>query len=232
MTKICCSSHSVIGGGEGNEIGCNGVANCNNATFGGFRAKIDGGCFNVIGAGDSNCTLNSCFTFTTGSSGAYFGGNCFSANLGLAGGSNVNNTTTVGTLYKTSGTFTINHPNPNKPHETLSHSFVETPTVGDNIYKYRVKAINCQASICLPDYYKHLNCNDHAHVSPVNNLGTAYAIVNEEQTTVTICTTADGDYDVILLGTRKDKDALSQRFNQVGAERIVSTHPYSLIKFV
>lgn len=232
VSYICCSSHSFIGAGDAGKIGTDGIINCNNATFGGFKPHILVGCFNAIGAGYELTTANnSCFTFQTATSGGYISYSCFSVLGGGFGLASSNNATTVGTIYKTSGTFTINHPNPNKPSHTLSHSFVESPSVGDNLYKYRVTSINCQALITLPDYYKHLNCDDHIHVSPVDNLGTGFGIMNQEQTELSVCTTQDGEYDVILLGTRKDIDAQKRLYAQVGAERIVSKHPYQLIKF-
>ncbi len=108
---------------------------------------------------------------------------------------------------------------------------METPSVGDNLYKYRITSVNCQATICLPSYYKFLNCNDHIHVSPSNNLGTGFGLINLEQTEISICTTQDGEYDVILLGTRKDEIAQKRKLNQNGMEKDVHDHPYQLIKF-
>ena len=44
-----------------------------------------------------------------------------------------------GTLTKTTGSFKIDHPDPEKINtHNLYHSFVESPTAGDNLYRYRV----------------------------------------------------------------------------------------------
>lgn len=129
--------------------------------------------------------------------------NCFSVVLTNANATN--NTTSVYGLSKTGGSFRIKHPDPSKPNHHLIHSFVESPTAGDNIYKYRVSVQGCKASIELPSYYKFLNCNDHVHVSPTNHFGKGYGVMDQQQTKVDLVADTDGEYDVILIGTRKDK---------------------------
>jgi hypothetical protein len=121
-----------------------------------------------------------------------------------------NNLCVCGTLDKVSGSFKIPHPDPIKAEcgKFLKHSFVESPTAGDNIYRYNVTTSNCSASIDLPDYYNLLNGNSHVHVSPDAHFGIAYGKINEENNKVNICSNADGDYFVLLVGTRKDKLAL------------------------
>jgi hypothetical protein len=115
-----------------------------------------------------------------------------------------------GTLSKSSGSFKIPHPDPIKAEQGkfLKHSFVESPTAGDNIYRFNVIAVNCSASIELPDYYKLLNSNDQVYVNAKKHLGYGFGVVNDEQTKVDITTNTDGEYNVLLIGTRKDKIAL------------------------
>ena len=115
-----------------------------------------------------------------------------------------------GTLSKVSGSFKIPHPDPIKAEagKFLKHSFVESPTAGDNIYRFNVTTSNCSASIELPDYYSLLNANDHVYVNAKKHLGYGFGIVNNEQTRVDITTNTDGEYNVLLIGTRKDKLAL------------------------
>jgi hypothetical protein len=111
----------------------------------------------------------------------------------------------VQNLSKQSGTFRINHPDPLKINtHYLSHSFVESPTAGDNIYRYKVNIVNGQATITLPSYYKYLNENDQIWVTPQGHFGIGYGEVNAEQTLVTIYGNTDGEYNVLLIGTRKD----------------------------
>jgi hypothetical protein len=113
-------------------------------------------------------------------------------------------------MSKSSGTFRIKHPDPakNKTH-FLQHSFVESPTEGDNIYRWQVDVVDGTAVVELPDYYKYLNKNDQVWVSPFKHFGQAYGEVNEEQTHLTITANADGLYNVLCIGTRKDIDATS-----------------------
>ena len=112
-------------------------------------------------------------------------------------------------LSKASGTFAIDHPDPAKnSHMILKHSFVEAPTAGENIYRYKVTTLSGSATIELPSYYKYLNTNDQVFVTPQDHFGAGYGSVNEEQTQVDVSSNLDGDYNVLVIGTRKDWDAL------------------------
>jgi hypothetical protein len=219
-------------GGSSNTIGC-ATGNCPVAYSGIFGGEInsikddaDTGnpCYNAILGGYYNClnALN-CFSLIAGSCNVRLTTNtCFSVALGLQTVTNVANCTIcVGNLVKAAGKFSIPHPNPAKKCIMLNHSFVETPTQGDNIYKYRVQTANCQASVMLPDYYKFLNCNDQVHVSPVDTFGNAYGVIDSCQTSISIFTTEEGKYDLILIGTRKDEDAKNTRIANLGAEQII-----------
>ena len=102
----------------------------------------------------------------------------------------------------------------------LAHSFVESPTAGDNLYRYDIKTCNCQASLALPDYYKFLNEQDQIWVTPKNHFGNAYGIMNEAQTCVDFVSDTDGEYTVLIIGTRKDDYA---KHYWRGAERSKSS---------
>jgi len=116
--------------------------------------------------------------------------------------------TFTGSVSKSSGSFRIVHPNPAKSEtKDLWHSFVESPNEGDNIYRYSVDTTGCRCVIELPDYYQYLNKNSQVWVSPVGHFGAAYGTVTENQECAVICTNADGCYNVLLIGTRKDKAA-------------------------
>lgn len=113
----------------------------------------------------------------------------------------------TGALSKGSGTFDIPHPDPNKPDGTrLRHSFVESPTAGDNLYRYQVQTKNKHYQILLPDYFKHLNENPQVWITPVNVLGTFRSECDLE--TVDIYVSEDGIYNVLVIGTRKDTIAV------------------------
>ena len=114
-----------------------------------------------------------------------------------------------GAIAKGSGTFKIDHPDPLKTNtHYLQHGFVESPTGGDNIYRWNITTVNKMCTIKLPDYYKFLNKDDMIWVSPVNHFGRAYGTVNQEQTEISITADTDGVYNVLLVGTRKDPTVL------------------------
>lgn len=104
--------------------------------------------------------------------------------------------------------FKIPHPDPTKPKGTfLKHTSVESPTAGDNLYRWTVTVVDGQAVIALPDYYKFLNKNDMVLVCPVGHFGRAQGKVDEKQEKLIIYANSDGKYNVLLIGTRKDKFA-------------------------
>jgi hypothetical protein len=126
---------------------------------------------------------------------------------------------------KDAGSFRINHPDPSKTNtHLLYHSFVESPTAGDNIYRYEIQTCNGQASLELPSYYKFLNKNDQVWVTPVNHFGNAYGIIDQTQSCVSFCSDIDGKYMALIIGTRKDRQAQGY-WN--GAERIKNTMTHS-----
>ena len=111
-----------------------------------------------------------------------------------------------GSLSKSSGCFSIPHPDPAKTERyNLSHSFVESPTEGDNIYRYTVDTQDCRSVVELPDYYRYLNKNDQVWVSANRHFGVGYGEVTEDQKCLVICSCVEGSYNVLLIGTRKDK---------------------------
>jgi len=151
----------------------------------------------------------------------WFMTNAGSGNLIRVNNSNIWQTTASGTtafcnmyvcgsLSKASGCFSISHPDPAKnATHNLQHSFVESPTEGDNIYRWQVQTTACANVITLPTYYKFLNKNDMVWVSPYKNFGSAYGEVTADQCCVVICSNQDGCYNVLLIGTRKDEHAES-----------------------
>ena len=118
-----------------------------------------------------------------------------------------------GSLTKGSGTFRIPNPTPNKDNY-LYHSFVESPNAGDNIYRWSIEITNGIGLIELPDYYNHLNENNQIWVNPVEHFGIGYGKIIEN--TLEIHCNVDGNYNVLLIGTRKDEIAIT---NWKGVER-------------
>ena len=223
---------STVGGGQSNTAsGCfatvgGGSGNCasyNYATVGGGNTNTASGNMSTVGGGRNNIAsgsyssiLGGRYNTASGYCSSVLGGRsndtCGFANSHIIG-SRINassaDTTFVQNLSKTSGTFRISHPDPSKT-EThyLQHSFVESPNAGDNIYRYEVLVKNGIAEIQLPDYFKFLNENPQVWVSAKNDFGIAYGFVNKELTKVTISANLDIEYNVLIIGTRKDKDAV------------------------
>lgn len=179
---------NFIGGGGGNFV-CQYAGS--NAIVGGEEGKITGN-LSFIGGGWDNRAQH-CVSAVIGGS-----ENCTSADCQVR----------VTALSKSSGTFRIDHPDPEKKHtHYLSHSFVESPNAGDNIYRFTVMVENGTAVIDLPDYYKYLNTDDQVWINPQGHYGVGYGVVNEDQTQLTVFANEDGEYNVQLIGTRKDFEA-------------------------
>jgi hypothetical protein len=127
------------------------------------------------------------------------------------------NLSITGALSKGSGTFDIPHPVPEKERigTRLRHSFVESPNAGDNIYRFKITTINKTASIPLPDYYNFLNENTQVFVSGDETLGYGFGKLIGQNVQVT--TNVDGNYNILVIGTRKDPVGL-KGWNQHGLE--------------
>ena len=213
--NIICSgaTNSSIAGGELNQIRTNakisfiggGCLNyINSAT-----ASIVGGISNTIGTGAEGSVILGGYANTVGNN------HCYSV---VMGGYNINTTAAnqtivcdlcvKGTISKNGGSFKIDHPTPSKrATHNLIHSFVESPTAGDNIYRYSVITVDNKAEIILPDYYKDLNKDSQIWITADGHFGQAFGLINLETTKLTVTSNQDGKYNVLLIGTRKDEDA-------------------------
>ena len=191
---------------------------CHNSILAGSLNEIRNGtvCYSVIGAGAQNIiTGNSKHVVIVGGYGNTACNVCHS----LVAGSYLtaaSNTTSVQELVKVSGTFAIPNPEPGGT-GTLYHSFVEAPTAGENIYRHRLTAVGCRAETALPDYHRFLNGDEQVLVGATSHFGAGYGWVDDQQRRLTICTDSDGDYDVFLIATRKDRCATMK---WCGAERM------------
>lgn len=127
-----------------------------------------------------------------------------------------------GALSKSSGTFDIPHPDPAKMEtHRLRHSFVESPTRGDNIYRFTVEVGgDLTASIALPDYWPHLNENPQVWINAACGFGRAYGEVSADHLSLEVTADAPGTYNVLLIGTRCDEIATAN-FDPLGVEYAV-----------
>lgn len=225
--RICCAgpdNGSFIAGADGGQITTGNAGGCRlegNAIINTLTGTTiySGTCYSSIinNKGTTSFYGATCFTNFTNSDYGTPTSACYNVTLGLENCSGANNTTSMYGIAKNGGTFNIQHPDPAKSNKNLVHSFVESPTAGDNIYKYRITSQGCIASLDLPSYYKFLNCNDHIHISPINHYGKGYGVMDAGQTKIDFTTDTDGEYDVILIGTRKDKAVQN---NWKGVERL------------
>jgi hypothetical protein len=181
ISDICNTNYNFIGGGRNNLI-------CGYNVYSAYDSSILGGA--------NNCISKGCNVHIIGS--------------GInAGGTNdityMNNVKIFGNLAKGTGTFEISHPNPEKTKtHKLIHSFVESPTAGDNIYRYEVEVKDGVAIIELPDYYEYLNENTQIWVTAKNGFGVGYGVVSEDLKIATIYANKDLTYNILIIGTRKD----------------------------
>lgn len=140
-----------------------------------------------------------------------------------------------GSLVKTSGSFVIAHPDPkkNKTHE-LRHTFVEGPTSGENIYTYVIEFDGETATVWdsegekvdvkvhtsqqntfsfrLPDYWRFLNKRPRTWTSiraRSSSWNQARAEVNAHETEMVVECEGPGKWNILLMGTRKDEDAIN-----------------------
>jgi hypothetical protein len=105
--------------------------------------------------------------------------------------------------------FRIPHPDPDKKDKhDLMHCAIEAPTGGDNLYRWSIDVKDGEAVIELPDYYRFLNKDDMVWVSPADNFGSGFGTIDPSQRFLTVKTNEDGKYNVLLIGTRKDKKAV------------------------
>ena len=125
-------------------------------------------------------------------------------------------------MSKGGGSFDIVHPNPAMASEgyRLRHCFIESPTRSDNIYRFTVTTQNLTGSITLPDYYPFLNEDSQVWVSAVDVLGYGMGTVSVDSTTVNIQVSAEGTYNVMVIGTRKVQMMIDFFDNKGGAEYI------------
>jgi hypothetical protein len=130
------------------------------------------------------------------------------------------NVNITGSLTKGSGTFDIPHPIPEKAEKgyRLRHSFVESNNAGDNLYRYKIKTKNLKYTIELPEYFSYLNKDVQIFISPYKHFGSAYGEYSESNT-VEISANFEGEYNVLIVGTRKDLVG-ETNWNEFGVEYV------------
>ncbi|MFH1868448.1 MAG: hypothetical protein ABH843_05710 [Candidatus Omnitrophota bacterium] len=119
--------------------------------------------------------------------------------------------------------FDIAHPDPSKSKDgwRLRHSAVESPTRGDNLYRFQasIEFDGGENKIKLPSYWKDLNENPQVWVYAKGQFAQAYGYVTDDFENLIVKAQKKGDYNVLLLGTRKDSHA-KEAFDEFQAEYI------------
>ncbi|MCG7345303.1 tail fiber protein [Sporosarcina sp. ACRSL] len=118
--------------------------------------------------------------------------------------------------------FEMPHPHPDKKDtHVLRHSAVESPTAGDNLYRYTVEAQTDGETVTLqlPDYFQYLNKDVDVWVNGEGHFGRAFGKV-EGGTLYVTCELA-GRYKTLVIGTRNDGHDSVQSWNIKGVEREV-----------
>lgn len=132
--------------------------------------------------------------------------------------------------WKVPGSFTVNgtknfeipHPKPEKrATHRIRHGAVESPTAGDTLYRWKIKATkeNDIQLIDLPDYFIYLNKNVQIFVTPQGHFGNGYGELNRETEQLEIHCQHEGEYNVLVIGTRNDDHPSVQDWDIKGVER-------------
>lgn len=99
--------------------------------------------------------------------------------------------------------FKIPHPVPSKADDYwLVHSSYEGDCEGGTIYRHQVATTDGTATKDLPEWFKYLNKDVVVYVTPHKHFGAAYGEVDGN--TLTITSNEDGEYNVLIMGTRND----------------------------
>lgn len=118
--------------------------------------------------------------------------------------------------------FEIPHPKPSKKDtHRIRHAAVESPTEGDTLYRYKISADkdNDLVIINLPDYFIWLNKDVQIFVTGQGHFGNGYGELNKESEHLEIHCQFKGEYNVLVVGTRKDDNV--QDWSIKGVEREV-----------
>jgi hypothetical protein len=139
-------------------------------------------------------------------------------NIGVGAASSTFKLAVPGSFYATSvagGTksFLIDHPT--KPGWKLKHGCVETDTGGSCLYQKQLECVQGKNEFPLPEWFSALNENVMVWVNPFKHRGLAWGETNEN--VLHVDCSKNGLYNILIMGTRRDKDA---KENWAGAEYV------------
>ncbi|MEK4091730.1 tail fiber protein [Viridibacillus sp. FSL H8-0110] len=212
------NSASVSAGFASVAVGFRATTSANSATAIGPDAKVMGYEGIAIGNGST----------AKGSDSVAIAGNANNNWQIMLGGSPSHSVRTEGS-WSVGGSknFEIPHTHPDKQHtHILRHGTVESPTAGDNLYRYEIEATENGQTVefQLPDYFKYLNKDVDVWVNPHLHFGRAYGVVVSDKLKVT-CETK-GKYKALVIGTRNDNHDSIQSWHIRGVERQIGESWY------
>lgn len=139
--------------------------------------------------------------------------------------------TVSGAFSATTKSFAIPHPVKNKRDQGLYlyHSCVETPNAGDTIERFQIIIDDTlQYTITMPDYYSQLCNNMMVMIQSVDTFGRSkYNItITDEVVQVHVNVSEAGTYNVMVMGTRCDKEVQRNNFqlekvHESGVQQII-----------
>ena len=208
--------------GYDTSAGSYSVASGHDAEAGHFSVALGGG---ASATGQYSVALGRA-ALATGQYSAALGHNTSApnANEGILGRIGATSTWKVPGDFTVSGTknFEIPHPKPEKKAtHVIRHGAVESPTPGDTLYRWKIQATknNDIVTIDLPDYFVWLNKDVQIFVTPQGHFGNGYGDLNRETEQLEIHCQYEGEYNVLVIGTRNDDHQSVQEWYIKGVER-------------
>lgn len=107
--------------------------------------------------------------------------------------------------FSVTGTKNFRIPNPLDNENYIYHSSYEGPVAGGNIYRHRVGVRDGHGVVTLPEYFSAINEDTMVICQAERHFGRAYGEISGNECRVTA--DADGDYSIIIFGTRCDPAA-------------------------
>lgn len=177
--------------------------------FGSDVASVTAGSafgYNSYAAGNDSTALGSGATVQLGANGSTAIGKNASESVQdtIKLGTSINTVIVDGTFHAGTKNFRIT--DPTNDDDWLVHSCYEGPVSGGTIYRYDVTTDNGTATLDLPHYFDALNKDVVVMCQANKHFGRAYAEVVGN--TLTVTSDQDGDYHLVIMGTRKDEQAI------------------------
>ena len=195
----------------------------------GQDAKVTGGSGTAVGSNSNSGSYSVALGRSATTSGNYsvaigLNANAINTNEGILGNNSSVNKWIVPGNFTVNGTknFEIPHPKPEKrATHRIRHGVVESPTAGDTLYRYKIQSTkeNDLQYIDLPDYFIYLNKDVQIFVTGQGHFGNGYGELNKETEQLEIHCQFEGEYNILVIGTRNDDHQSVKDWDIKGVER-------------